>query len=684
MSYSVGVYIPTKNRLELLKKALSSVLAQTYNNIRVCIVDDGSTDGTSEYLNGLNDPRITVIRNEQSIGACAARNKAIAALDTDLVTGLDDDDVFLVNRIEELVSQYDDKYSFVCSGYIWDYGAHKKPLFNTDKVITLSDALDLNQCSNQALVRRERVLAVGGFDPELPALQDHDLWVRLIAEFGSAFRLGKELYVVNDDQELLRISSINNKLRAIELFEKKHGHAMSQRNKENFAFYRKKITGDRVSWFEAISSSKHGLATLKIRHALAQSFDSLARARLDYIHGNKSDSRFLNWVLHSLVPLLATGGPGASRVLLLSSCLFFLGSTNTADFSSDFFILMILNTLFSQSFGFFLLKPDYHRAFYGVQRQSLKGLACGVASVALLYQLGVIANFALSLAILMVLHFYYLYRYKRISCKGFFLLAISECVISLLCLVTPILYMSLPVASQTAPYWIYLISLSCGLAVLALFDEAPHKNSQFIPIPAKKVSLIATSTVASVFALFSFPYLGKTLFAPEVASYIALTISCFSIAMLIPRTQANKSFQALASASLEYDELAKINRSYRQLIYISFFTSFVLTFGYLMLFNVPFEVAIAIPAGVMMIMFFSQMGFIDLTTLSLRDNEAVVAKLNTLVLVAVALALIMSSLLFKGSVLVATLGFFSVLLVYLFRNLKASVKIKKLLSLELE
>nr|MDC2854628.1 hypothetical protein [Ningiella sp. W23] len=86
----------------------------------------------------------------------------------------------------------------------------------------MSAALDLNQCSNQILVSRERVLEVGGFDPDLPALQDHDLWVRLIAKYGDAYRIGKELYIVNDDQELERISSVNNKLRAIDLFEAKH------------------------------------------------------------------------------------------------------------------------------------------------------------------------------------------------------------------------------------------------------------------------------------------------------------------------------------------------------------------------------------------------------------------------------------------------------------------------------
>ena len=108
---SVGIYIPSKNRLELLKKAIDSVLSQSYQNFKICVVDDGSTDGTFEYLRNLNHPKITFIRNDESIGACASRNKAIAHLETDLVTGLDDDDVFLPSRLEDLLKVYDDKLS---------------------------------------------------------------------------------------------------------------------------------------------------------------------------------------------------------------------------------------------------------------------------------------------------------------------------------------------------------------------------------------------------------------------------------------------------------------------------------------------------------------------------------------------------------------------------------------------
>ena len=376
MSYSVGVYIPTKNRLALLKKALGSVLAQTYENIKVCVVDDGSTDDTYEYLKQLNDPRVQVIRNEQSIGACAARNKAIASLDTDLVTGLDDDDVFLPERIEELVNVYDDKYSFICSGYIWDYGVHKKSLFTSDKVISLPDALDLNQCSNQALVKRERILSIGGFDKGLPALQDHDMWVRLIAKYGDAYRLGRALYIVNDDQELERISSVNNKVRAIDIFLDKHKSIMSENNRINFYFYRKKILEQKFTLKELLSTSKAGLKSLKVRYFLANRFSNIANARLYMLRGNSHSQSLMS----KLLPLVATASPGVMRLVLAMSIAFIYGADGNQALT-DFATVIAVAVLFTSGTAMKLLKVGTRDKDNGTILSG--GVACALGSIAL-------------------------------------------------------------------------------------------------------------------------------------------------------------------------------------------------------------------------------------------------------------------------------------------------------------
>ncbi len=316
----VGIYMPTHNRVELLKKAIESVQTQSYQNFKLVVVNDGSIDGTQIFLESLTDPRISFIEHKKPMGACHSRNAAIASLDTELVTGLDDDDVFLPDRLADLLSVYNEKYSFVCSGYFWDYGAYKKALFTKDREISLSDAFDLNQCSNQILVNRQRVLNIAGFDENIPALQDHDLWVRLINKFGSAFRLGKPSYIVNDDRSFERISSVKNKLDAIALFEQKHGGLMSKRNQENFMFYKIKISGSSFSFLDFVKSVRYGLFGLKSRLYFSTYFKHLSETRLIYLRTGSFSKFFL-----SLLNTIFTIKEWLVLMLLFSLLLYFIG-----------------------------------------------------------------------------------------------------------------------------------------------------------------------------------------------------------------------------------------------------------------------------------------------------------------------------------------------------------------------
>jgi glycosyltransferase involved in cell wall biosynthesis len=315
----VGIYMPTHNRVELLKKAIASLQAQSYQNFKLIVVNDGSTDDTQMFLESLTDSRISFIEHKKPLGACCARNAAIASLDTELVTGLDDDDVFLPCRLADLLSVYNEKYAFVCSGYFWDYGAYKKALFTKDREISLSDAFDLNQCSNQILVNRQRVLDVAGFDENIPALQDHDLWVRLINEFGSAFRLGKPSYIVNDDRSFERISSVENKLNAIALFETKHSGLMSKRNKENFMFYKIKVSGGSFSFLNFVKSVRFGLLGLKSRFFFSKYFKRLSETRLIYLRTGNFSKFFL-----SLLNSIFTIKEFMVLIILFSILLYFI------------------------------------------------------------------------------------------------------------------------------------------------------------------------------------------------------------------------------------------------------------------------------------------------------------------------------------------------------------------------
>lgn len=113
----VSVYIVTMNRLNLFQRALESVLCQDYNQLEIIIVDNGSSDGTVEYIRSLadfiNGVRIVSFLLPENKGACYARNYAIKNANGHFITGLDDDDYFTPNRISAFMSNYDSKYAFI-------------------------------------------------------------------------------------------------------------------------------------------------------------------------------------------------------------------------------------------------------------------------------------------------------------------------------------------------------------------------------------------------------------------------------------------------------------------------------------------------------------------------------------------------------------------------------------------
>jgi glycosyltransferase involved in cell wall biosynthesis len=96
----VSVVISTYNRRRMLTKALRSALGQTGVDHEVIVVDNGSTDDTRQLLAGWEDPRLRVIRNEESLGSIGGRNTGLAAATGEWVGMLDDDDLWAPGKLE--------------------------------------------------------------------------------------------------------------------------------------------------------------------------------------------------------------------------------------------------------------------------------------------------------------------------------------------------------------------------------------------------------------------------------------------------------------------------------------------------------------------------------------------------------------------------------------------------------
>jgi len=270
----VSVYMPTKNRLGLLKRAVESVFNQTYSNVELHIVDDGSTDGTTEYLQQLaeSNQHVFIYRNEKSIGACASRNIAIKNANGIFITGLDDDDEFLPQRISSLILAYEDKYAFVCSSMWWDYGKHKRLIDSKESIITLEEQLSYNEATTQVLVKKDRFIAVDGFDVSFVACQDYDLWTRLILQYGHAYRISEPSYVVNDTGSSVRMIGNPKSVQGyMQYFEKFKQH-MTDKNIKNQEFMKLRRERKKMSVLMLLKQFGTGHFQAKLRYFLSSNF----------------------------------------------------------------------------------------------------------------------------------------------------------------------------------------------------------------------------------------------------------------------------------------------------------------------------------------------------------------------------------------------------------------------------
>jgi glycosyltransferase involved in cell wall biosynthesis len=197
-----------------MKAAVDSVLAQSYKEIELIVVDDASTDGTAEYLRELSavDSRVRFFRNDVSKGACHARNIAIKASNGAFVTGLDDDDEFANNHISALVEFWGflTKYSNVQFSCIYtqclmrDKDIFTESLKNTR--VVYSDLFKTNYVGNQIFAPRSHFVEAGLFDEKMPAWQDLEFFFRVLKKFGPARLLDLHTYIFDITPRPDRIS----------------------------------------------------------------------------------------------------------------------------------------------------------------------------------------------------------------------------------------------------------------------------------------------------------------------------------------------------------------------------------------------------------------------------------------------------------------------------------------------
>ncbi len=187
-----SVVIPTHNRASLLRRAVDSVLCQTYDNFELIIVDDHSTDETMQVAKSYSDSRVKYILNKGTKGACGARNTGIFTAKGKWTAFLDDDDVWHSDKLKfqfKKISVSKSSVGLICSDYMIYKGKGKKPQYIKNRPTGWVENKilygGLIGCLSSTCVRTEKLIKINGFDELFPASQDQDLWIRLsgIVEF---------------------------------------------------------------------------------------------------------------------------------------------------------------------------------------------------------------------------------------------------------------------------------------------------------------------------------------------------------------------------------------------------------------------------------------------------------------------------------------------------------------------
>lgn len=208
-----SVIIPLYNKAPYVRKTIESVLGQTFDDYELIIIDNGSTDGSSEIVAEFTDPRIQIVRLEENIGVSNARNKGVELSTAPYITFLDADDWWEPTFLEEmagLIERHPNAGIYGTGYYIVKNSKKRVAPVGVEEGFTEGE---INYCNVYAktlcmpltsiTVAMSRTIfdEMGGFKPYLKLGEDFDLWIRIALKHKVVF-LNKPLSSYNQDVDV--------------------------------------------------------------------------------------------------------------------------------------------------------------------------------------------------------------------------------------------------------------------------------------------------------------------------------------------------------------------------------------------------------------------------------------------------------------------------------------------------
>lgn len=185
--FKISIIVPTLNRVEYLSRALDSVFNQTFKASEIIVVDNGSSDGTLEFIKE-KYPSVTLLE-ERKRGVSAARNKGIISSKSDWVAFLDSDDAWDKKKLEfqkNALLSNSTNYKLVHTEEVWFKNNIK---INQMKKHQKFGGYIFEKClplccisPSSVLIKKNIFNQIGYFDEDLPVCEDYDLWLKICSK----------------------------------------------------------------------------------------------------------------------------------------------------------------------------------------------------------------------------------------------------------------------------------------------------------------------------------------------------------------------------------------------------------------------------------------------------------------------------------------------------------------------
>lgn len=243
-----AVITTCKRTPDVLERAIKSVISQTYKDIELFVIDDSPS--SYEYreqikmmVESYSNQRVVYIPHQKNSGACVARNTGLKAANGEYIAFLDDDDEWLPEKIEKQLDafkKYDSKTALIyCGRFTVDDTTgvikERQAEFHEGFVFDILIKKNFIGSTSYPLLRTDVLREFGGFDPQMPASQDYDVWLRIAQKYKVGYvRESLVRYHIHDgefitgnpNKKIVALERLNSKH---EVYLKKHKDALWQR-----------------------------------------------------------------------------------------------------------------------------------------------------------------------------------------------------------------------------------------------------------------------------------------------------------------------------------------------------------------------------------------------------------------------------------------------------------------------